>query len=37
VEVPGDSVDRVIAAMKATSIRGKRASVRRDRGDHDDR
>jgi ATP-dependent RNA helicase DeaD len=37
VEVPSDSVDRVIAAMKATTIRGKRASVRRDRGDHDDR
>jgi ATP-dependent RNA helicase DeaD len=37
VEVPGDSVDRVITAMKATTIRGKRASVRRDRGDHDDR
>jgi ATP-dependent RNA helicase DeaD len=35
VEVPSDSVDRVIDAMKATTIRGKKASVRRDRGDHD--
>lgn len=35
VEVPSDSVDRVIDAMKATTIRGKKAAVRRDRGDHD--
>ena len=35
VEVPTDSVDRVIDAMKATTIRGKKAAVRRDRGDHD--
>jgi ATP-dependent RNA helicase DeaD len=35
VEVPTDSVDRVIDAMKATTIRGKKAAVRKDRGDHD--
>ena len=35
VEVPTDSVDRVIDAMSATTIRGKKAAVRRDRGDHD--
>jgi ATP-dependent RNA helicase DeaD len=35
VEVPTDAVDRVIDAMKATTIRGKKAAVRRDRGDHD--
>ncbi len=35
VEVPTDSVDRVIDAMAATTIRGKKAAVRRDRGDHD--
>ena len=35
VEVPSDSVERVIDAMKATTIRGKKAAVRRDRGDHD--
>jgi ATP-dependent RNA helicase DeaD len=34
VEVPADAVDRVIDAMSATTIRGKRAAVRRDRGDH---
>ena len=32
---PTDSVDRVIDAMKATTIRGKKAAVRKDRGDHD--
>jgi ATP-dependent RNA helicase DeaD len=35
VEVPTDSVDRVITAMSATTIRGKKAAVRKDRGDHD--
>ena len=35
VEVPTDAVDHVIDAMKATTIRGKRAAIRRDRGDHD--
>ena len=35
VEVPSDSVDHVIDAMSAATIRGKRAAVRRDRGDHD--
>ncbi|WP_421118307.1 DEAD/DEAH box helicase [Aquihabitans daechungensis] len=35
VEVPTDAVDRVIDAMKATTIRGKKAAVRKDRGDHD--
>jgi ATP-dependent RNA helicase DeaD len=35
VEVPSDSVEHVIDAMKSTTIRGKRASIRRDRGDHD--
>ncbi|WP_426570952.1 DEAD/DEAH box helicase [Aquihabitans sp. McL0605] len=35
VEVPTDSVDRVISAMSATTIRGKKAAVRKDRGDHD--
>jgi ATP-dependent RNA helicase DeaD len=31
VEVPEDSVDTVIAAMRRTSLRGQRVSVRRDR------
>ena len=33
VEVPDDSVDRVIDAMRSTSIRGRKAPVRRDRGE----
>jgi ATP-dependent RNA helicase DeaD len=33
VEVPADAVERVITAMRATTIRGKKAPVRRDRGD----
>jgi ATP-dependent RNA helicase DeaD len=33
VEVPADAVDQVIDAMRATTIRGRKASVRRDRGD----
>ncbi len=35
VEVPGSSAEHVITEMGATTIRGKRAGVRRDRGDHD--
>ena len=34
VEVPTDSVDQVIAAMKRTTIKGKKAAVRKDRGHH---
>ncbi|MFM7067837.1 MAG: DEAD/DEAH box helicase [Actinomycetes bacterium] len=33
VEVPSESVGHVIDAMSATTIRGRRAKVRRDRGD----
>ncbi len=32
VDVPADSADAVIAAIKRTTIRGKRANIRRDRG-----
>jgi ATP-dependent RNA helicase DeaD len=35
VEVPNSSADHVITEMGAATIRGKRAGVRRDRGDHD--
>jgi len=35
VEVPDNAADRVIDAMRSTSIRGRRAPVRRDRGDRD--
>ena len=35
VEIPTEAVDDVIEAMAATTIRGKRAAIRRDRGDHD--
>ena len=32
VEVPADTVDEVIAALRRTTLRGRRPSVRRDRG-----
>ncbi|MBP7629624.1 MAG: DbpA RNA binding domain-containing protein, partial [Acidimicrobiales bacterium] len=35
VEVPAGSADDVISAMRATTIRGRKASIRRDRGRND--
>jgi ATP-dependent RNA helicase DeaD len=35
VEVPQEDADRVIAAMKRSSIRGKKVTIRRDREDED--
>jgi ATP-dependent RNA helicase DeaD len=32
VEVPGDKVDEVIAALRSTNIKGRKATVKRDRG-----
>jgi ATP-dependent RNA helicase DeaD len=32
VEVPGEKVDEVIAALRATNIKGRKATVKRDRG-----
>ncbi len=32
VEVPAASIDRIVAALRGTSIRGKKVSARRDRG-----
>jgi ATP-dependent RNA helicase DeaD len=35
VEVPADAVDDVIGAMRGTTIRGRKAGIRRDRGRND--